>query len=201
MARSGIADRSTTFLRLFGVGAVFWVGIMGSTALPAAVPALWRVTAPVVCPEGTERSVVVVYRTARLGRSSSNSRLFCLDGDRRPSEPAMWPTWATLFAMSLGVGVIFVSGVWSLLAARPAVSGAPRVPVSGSPGMTGGPRQSGLAGAVVPLGLGLAIAAIEASVAAQEGREIGTGWLVAAASLVLFGLWRLRARLRPPTPR
>jgi hypothetical protein len=78
-----------------------WLALLALLGLvpPIAVfPACQRVTAPLLCPQETVRSVVVVSWTSPApGESTMTSALVCIDGKERPQRVRNFHVVALIF--------------------------------------------------------------------------------------------------------
>jgi hypothetical protein len=89
-------------------------GLVIATALltivmHGCVPATQRMAAPLVCPSGTQESVVAAWQTqSGSNKSSAFSYLYCIDTDGGGYQPSTKKTIAVQFAYSgLAVFVVF----------------------------------------------------------------------------------------------
>ena len=92
---------------------------VGAFAVPFAsivLPVAKRMAAPIVCPAGTERSIVVqrISHTGR-GRTSFSSDLYCVDAHRGRKRMDGWQELVGMAAAGAaggtGLGVVVMLGV------------------------------------------------------------------------------------------
>jgi hypothetical protein len=88
---------------------VSFIALIATVSIGMAVPVTLRATAPVLCPSGTERSIVVVTVSSyKPGQTSMTPELVCIDASGHAERPGMFRVLGVLFLM-------FWAGTWVLL--------------------------------------------------------------------------------------
>ena len=96
--------------RLLAGGAVVaFFALMGAIVCGTAIPASLRLTAPVLCPADTTRSVVVTTVSHyRPGQTSVTADLVCIDVGGHPEKVGSFRAIGLMFAVLFG-------GAWVLI--------------------------------------------------------------------------------------
>jgi hypothetical protein len=102
-----------------------FLALMIATAGIAIWPALARLTAPLVCPDGSVASEVVVDSdSSPRGGVATSTRLFCIDASRRPVEV----DWLKVMAVLFGECAVVLTGLGLVTLGIAALARRSRVP-------------------------------------------------------------------------
>jgi hypothetical protein len=83
---------------ILSIGVVSFTALMITVAVGAIFPASLQLAAPVVCPGGTSRAVVVTTVThPQPGQTNMSADLVCLDAQGLPERAGFLRTWGTAF--------------------------------------------------------------------------------------------------------
>jgi hypothetical protein len=87
---------------------VSFIAMVGSAGIGMGLPVTLRATAPVVCPSGTARSLVVVTVSSyKPGQTSLTPELVCVDASGHAERPGMFRVMSAYFLMLfVGAGIL-----------------------------------------------------------------------------------------------